>query len=73
MRARLLLKLVGTVVFLILTAMTARACTGSSSPSSPINPVNVARNGIAGACADQAAAAQAAGSDRNADHRHLGR
>lgn len=58
------MKLMAIVVFLILSALGARACAGSSSPSSPLNPVNVARNGIAGVCANEQAVSQDEGSDQ---------
>jgi hypothetical protein len=61
MRARLMLKLVSVVVMLVVTVMGARSCSTGSGRSSPLDPANVARNGIAGLCANQQAAAAAAG------------
>lgn len=62
MRARLMMKLMGLVVMLVLTVVTARSC--SSSPaSSPLNPSTLEQNGISGLCANQAAAAAASGGD----------
>lgn len=51
MRASLAMTLVSAVVVVVLTVMGARACTAPSSPGSPIAPLNVARNGLAGLCA----------------------
>ena len=62
-RASLTMTLVSAVVVIILTVMGARACTASSSPGSPSNPLNVARNGLAGLCAQ----AQASGSPDTLD------
>lgn len=61
-RASLTMTLISVVVVMILTVLGARACT-ASSPSSPSSPLNVARNGLAGLCANQQATAQAGGSD----------
>lgn len=52
--------LMSTVVVVILTVLGARAC-GPSSSTSPSNPLNVARNGLAGLCANQHAALAAGG------------
>ena len=53
-----MLKLMGIVVMLALTVVGARSCDGSSSSAnSPLDPANLARNGIAGVCAEQAAVA----------------
>jgi hypothetical protein len=60
MRARLMMKLMGIIVMMILTVMTARSCSGSSK-SSPLDPTNLAQNGIAGLCANQQAEADASG------------
>jgi hypothetical protein len=67
MRSRLILKLISLIVVVILGIMAFRTFSGSSSASSPINPVNVARNGLAGVCADQEAVAAAGGSDDTGD------
>jgi hypothetical protein len=61
-RASLTMTLISVVVVMILTVLGARACT-ASSPSSPSSPLNVARNGLAGLCANQQATAQAGGAD----------
>lgn len=60
MRARLLMKLVGTVVVLVLSVVAARSC-GASPASSPLNPSTVLHNGVAGLCANQAATDAAGG------------
>lgn len=62
MRARLMMKLMGIIVMLVLTVITAHSCSRSPS-SSTLNPSNVLRNGVAGLCANQQATAAAAGSD----------
>ncbi len=54
--------LLSVVVLMVLTVLGARACT-ASSPTSPLSPLNVARNGLAGLCANQQAAAAAGGAD----------
>jgi hypothetical protein len=54
------MKLMGLVVMVVMTILTARSCSGSS-PTSPLNPTNLAGNGIASACANQAATNAAAG------------
>ena len=60
MRARLMLKLISTVMMLVLTVVGAHSC--SSSPAtSPLNPATVEGNGLAGLCANQAATAAASG------------
>lgn len=62
MRARLMMKLMGIIVTLVLTIITAHSC--SSSPaSSTLNPNTVLQNGVAGLCANQQATADAGGSD----------
>lgn len=62
MRARLMMKLIGLVVMLVLTIVTAHSC--SSSPaSSPLNPNTLLQNGVSGLCANQAATAAADGGD----------
>jgi hypothetical protein len=61
MRARLMMKLMGIVVFLILTVMSARSCSSSSSKSD-LNPVNVQNNAEAGYCANQQVTNEATGS-----------
>ena len=62
MRARLMMKLMGTVVMLVLTIVTAHSC--SSSPaSSPLNPNSLLQNGVSGLCANQQAATAAGGGD----------
>jgi hypothetical protein len=57
---------VGTLMALlisgILGAMTLRSCQ-ASSPSSTSNPMNVARNGVAGVCANRQAVADAGSPD----------
>ncbi|HEX3540970.1 MAG TPA: hypothetical protein VHT75_11075 [Acidimicrobiales bacterium] len=55
-RASITMTLVSAVVVIVLTVLGARACTASSG-GSPIAPLNVARNGLAGLCAQ----AQASG------------
>lgn len=60
MRARLMMKLMGIVVMLVLTVVGAHSCS-NSSPKSDLNPANLARNGIAGICANQEAANEASG------------
>jgi hypothetical protein len=60
-RARLLMKLMSLGIMTVLIVIGARSF-HSASPSSPLNPGNVARRGIAGICADDQAAADAAGS-----------
>jgi hypothetical protein len=60
MRARLMMKLMGVVVMLVLTLVTAHSCRPSPA-SSPLNPDTVLRNGVAGLCANQQAAAAADG------------
>jgi hypothetical protein len=52
--------LISTIVVVVLTMFGARACT-ASSPTSPGSPLNVARNGLAGLCANQQATAAADG------------
>jgi hypothetical protein len=54
--------LISTVVVVILTVLGARACS-ASSPTSPGSPLNVARNGLAGLCANQQATAAAGGGE----------
>jgi hypothetical protein len=61
MRARLVLKLLGIVVMLILTVLGAHSCSGSDSSNSPVNPANLLRNGITGLCANQQATQDAMG------------
>lgn len=51
------MKLMGIIVMLVMTVVTARSCSGGSSGNSPLDPTNLARNGIAGVCADQQAVA----------------
>jgi hypothetical protein len=60
MRARLMMKLFGVIVMLVLTIVGARSCS-SSSASSPLNPATVEQNGLSGLCANEAATAAAAG------------
>ena len=55
-----MMKVVTLFVLLIGTVVGARSC-NSSSPSSPFNPGNVARNGLAGVCANQQAVDAAGG------------
>lgn len=62
MRARLMMKLMGIVVLLVLTVVGAHSCS-NSSPKSDLNPTNLARNGIAGICANQQATNEASGGD----------
>lgn len=62
MRARLTMKLMGIVVMLVLTVVSARSCSSGHSPS-PLDPATLTRNGINGLCANQQAAAEAAGQD----------
>jgi hypothetical protein len=66
MRARLMMKVVSLIIMLVITVITARSCSSGPSHSSPLDPTNVARNGIAGLCADQQAAASAAGDGSSA-------
>ena len=54
--------LVGVVVVLILTVLGARACRASSA-TSDLSPLNVARNGLAGLCANAQAVAADGGGD----------
>lgn len=61
MRARLMLKVVSLLVLGVLTLLTARSCSGGPASQSPLDPTNVARNGIAGLCANQQAASEASG------------
>jgi hypothetical protein len=60
MRARLLLKLIGVIVLLILSVIGMRSCTGSPA-SSPLNPSTLLHNGVAGVCSEQQAEAEASG------------
>ncbi len=60
MRARLMMKLMGIVVMLVLTIVGSRSCS-STSPSSPVNPANVLHNGLSGLCANEQATADASG------------
>jgi cellulase/cellobiase CelA1 len=60
MRGHLILKLIGLVVFMILTVMSARAFS-ASSPKSPLNSVNVENNAKAGYCANQQVTNEASG------------
>lgn len=62
MRARLMMKLMGIVVMLVLTVLASRSCNPSPA-SSNLNPNTLLHNGVAGLCANQAATADAAGSD----------
>lgn len=62
MRARLMMKLMGIIVMLILTIVTAHSC-NSSPASSPLNPNTLLQNGVSSLCANQAATAAAEGSD----------
>lgn len=62
MRARLMMKVMGLIMMLVLTVITAHSCQ-SSPASSPLNPSTFGSNGLAGVCADQEAAAQADGDD----------
>ena len=55
-----MMKVMTLFVLLIGTVVGARSCS-SSSPSSPFNPSNVARNGLAGVCANQQAVDAAGG------------
>ncbi|MBV9661564.1 MAG: hypothetical protein JO337_10445 [Acidimicrobiales bacterium] len=61
MRARLMMKVMSLLVMVVLTVISARSCSGGSDHSSPLDPTNVARNGIAGLCANQQATATASG------------
>jgi hypothetical protein len=61
MRARLIMKLMGIMMMLVLTIITAKGCSGSGSASSPLDPTNLAHNGLAGLCANQQAADEASG------------
>lgn len=61
MRARLMMKLVGIIVTLVLTVLAARSCSGTGGANSDLNPTNFANNAIAGLCADQAADVAAGG------------
>ena len=60
MRARLIMKLMGIIVTLVLTVITARSCSGSSA-SSLLDPANLAKNGVVGLCANQQAVNEASG------------
>ena len=62
MRARLMMKLMGIVVMLVLTVVGSRACS-SSPPSSPVNPATVVHNGLSGLCANEQATADASGTE----------
>lgn len=62
MRARLMMKLMGIIVMLVLTVITAHSC-NSSPRSSDLNPSTLLHNGVAGLCANQQAMARAAGTD----------
>lgn len=64
-RSRLILQLISVVVLMVLTVLGVRAC-GTSSPSSVLNPANLARNGLAGICANEQAVAAAGGSGAGA-------
>ena len=66
MRARLMMKLMGIVVFLILTVMSARSCSNSSSKSD-LNPVNVQNNAVAGYCANQQITNETSGSSASTE------
>ncbi|HZT67610.1 MAG TPA: hypothetical protein VFA11_17615 [Acidimicrobiales bacterium] len=54
MKARGIGSLIGMVVLTIGMALGARSCTGEPA-SSPAQPSNLARNGVAGLCANQQA------------------
>ncbi|MDQ1428303.1 MAG: hypothetical protein QOK39_1779 [Acidimicrobiaceae bacterium] len=56
----MILSVISLAVVMVLTVMGAHACS-ASSPSSNLNPLNVARNGLAGLCANQQATAAAGG------------
>lgn len=62
MRARLMMKVLGLIMMLVLTVISARSCQASPK-SSPLNPSTFGANGLAGVCADEEAAAQADGDD----------
>jgi hypothetical protein len=62
MRARLMMKVVGLVIMLVLSVVTARSCSSSPS-SSDLNPSTLEQNGLSGLCANQAAVAGAGGED----------
>ncbi|MHB1536466.1 MAG: hypothetical protein ACYC1D_18025 [Acidimicrobiales bacterium] len=59
MRSHLILQLISVVVLMVLTVLGVRAWASSSSV---LNPSNVARNGLAGICANEQAVAAAGGS-----------
>ena len=56
------MKVMGLVVMLVLSVITARSCSASPA-SSPENPATLAHNTLSGLCANQEAAAEAAGDD----------
>ncbi len=60
MRARLMMKLMGVVMMLVLTIVGSRSCS-SSPPSSPVNPATLVHNGLSGLCANEQAASAASG------------
>jgi hypothetical protein len=62
MRARLMMKIMGLIVMLVLTVLGARSCSSGPS-SSPLDPSTLGRNGLSGLCANQAATALASGQD----------
>jgi hypothetical protein len=66
LRARLMLKVMGLIVLLVLTIAGAHACSGSS-PNSPADPAALLRNGLAGVCAEQQATSEAAGEQNPGD------
>ncbi|MGC8511870.1 MAG: hypothetical protein ACP5P1_02365 [Acidimicrobiales bacterium] len=61
LRSRLLLKLIGLVVTLVITVITMRSF--SLSPSSPLAPAKVVGNAVNGLCADSRAISEADGQD----------
>ena len=60
MRARLMMKLMGIVVMLVLTIVTAHSCSASPK-SSPLNPDTLLQNGVSSLCANQQATSDAGG------------
>lgn len=62
MRIRLIMKMMGIIVMLVLTIVSARSCSGFSS-GSPLNPANLEQDGFGGLCANQQAVAEASGDD----------
>lgn len=60
MRARLMLKLIGILVMLVLTIIAAKSFSPSPK-TSPLNPATLLHNGLSGLCANEQATAAAEG------------